>query len=245
MRVGDVMSAETFTTATDLVHEVDAMRAYVMHRMWGYRDEVDNVMQEARLVVWKTAGRYDPDRGDRNTWVFAIVSRVVTHEVHLLGKRAGTVEITESDGEAAPDWLDTAVTHHEHTRWLEPVADAASEIEWAVMVELIRHDGDAQIVAGVLDLRVRTVRAARDRVRALIRSARTAFALLDGDIHPTPVACIPDTGGLCETYAYVDSPVEHAAAALGIMPGVFRTRRALVRRIEALVEQIAFTDARI
>lgn len=238
------MTIEMTTDADVLVREVDGLRRYVASRMYGYRDEIDNAMQEARVVVWRTAHRFDPSR-DPRAWVFGIVARVVTHEVHLLGKRAGTVEITESDGDATPDWLDTAVTHHEHTRWLEPVADAASEIEWAVMVELIRHDGDAQIVAGVLDLQVRTVRAARERVRALIRSARTAFALLDGDIRPTAVACIPDTGGLCETYAYVDSPVEHAAAALGIMPGVFRTRRALVRRIEALVEQIAFTDARV
>lgn len=238
------MTVETMVDADVLIREVDALRRYVTSRMYGYRDEIDNVMQEARIAVWRTAHRFDKSR-DPRAWVFGIVARVVKHEVHLLGNRAATVEVTELDGDAAPDRLETMVSRHERTRWLELVADATSDVEWAVMVELIRHDGDAQIVAEVLDMQVRTVRAARDRVRALIRAARTAFMLLDEDIRPTPVACIPDTGGLCETYAFVDAPVKHASAVLGIMPGVFRTRRALARRIDALVEQIADTQARV
>ena len=234
------MDTTTEETTTLLLREIEGLRRYVQSRMWGFPGEVDNVLQEARISVWKCASRFDPSRGDAAAFAFGIVSNVVTHEVGRLLRAPMTVELTVAEGmsSVSPDALNGLIEEEESTRWFLPVADAANESEWAAMIELARLDGDHVAAAQALGMTVRTFRATRDRMRILVRTARVAFEVLDGGGTPAPEACIPDESGLREILPHLDESPAAASKALGVVEGVFRTRRALARRAVALVHDI-------
>lgn len=233
-----------------LIGEVDRLGRYVQSRMWGFPSEVDNVLQESRLSVWRCADRFDPALGAPEQFVFGVVSRVTSKEIGRLLRQPITTPIEDiswsvSDGK---DVLDVLVDEYEDltqedrvTEWITLVADAASEIEWAAVTALHRFDGDTAEAANYLGMGVGTLRAARGRVRTLVRTARAALEMLELGMVPVASSCVPTEGGMRDILPYIDScpSTQVAAEALGIAEGVYRTRRALARRAVDLVERIA------
>lgn len=237
-------------TAKALVGEVDRLRRYVQGRMWGFPSEVDNVLQEARVTVWRCTPRFDPARGGADAFVFGIVSRVTSKEIGRLMRAPLTAPLEAAEMMATTegaDVLDNLLINFELetqesrvAQWISVVADATSEVEWAAVVALSRFDGDTAAAAASLGTSVGTLRSARGRARALVQTTRAAMALLEVGETPTAERCVPVEGGLRDVLAHVDAPCpSDAAAALGIAEGVYRTRRALVRRAVALVEKLA------
>jgi len=237
-----------------LISEVDQLRRYVQGRMWGFPSEVDNVLQEARVSVWRCADRFDPLLGAPEQFVFGIVSRVTSKQISRLLRQPITTPIEDvswsvTDGTDVLDELvdeyEQLTQEHRVTEWITLVADAASEIEWAAVTALHRYDGDTAEAAAHLGLSVGTLRAARGRVRALVRTTRAALEMLELGMVPIAELCVPAEGGLRDVLPYIDScPTRSAAETLGIAEGVYRTRRALARRAIFLIEHIATSHVR-
>ncbi|MGC0252143.1 sigma factor [Pseudactinotalea sp. Z1748] len=257
------MLQATNPAAQVLLAEVDHLAGYVRRRVLD-PGEVDEALQAIRVQVWRSAHRYDPDLGAPGAFVFGIAAKVTTwHRAGLASRRAqergllssypvdGTGCVSQdrdgrvlgvdvgADRTTVSDPLEVLLAGEGPGPWLQVVADAASHIEWRVIVALARHDGDQVRAAAALQMPVRTLRAARGRVQALALTGLAAQLRFDDGLHADPVLCVPPAGGLREIIGWLPQSAEATAAGLGLSPGTVRNRRALARRALAVAEEVA------
>jgi DNA-directed RNA polymerase specialized sigma24 family protein len=243
MTENDTGGRDSAAPINELLAEVDRLGGWVRDRLWGYPGEWDNVMQQVRVTVWRIAERYAPAKGRPDDFVFGIMRRVTMHELGVLGRQRTTLPlIDETMPSADADLLDVHVSEYESSAWMPLIADAATDIEWAVAVELARRDGDVRVVAAELDMTVRTVRAVRDRVRVVARTVVTALDRADSGLAADPRLCLPDVGGLPEAATLLTVPAREAAEALGLTLGTWRNRAALCRRLLAVAAVVFETS---
>lgn len=221
-----------------LVAEADRLRGYVARRMWGYQSEVDDVMQVARMRLWRSSSAYDPARGGLKTFARRVVANVVTDELRRLQREPRSDPLPEWVHDEQPGPLADLIDEFSRNRLIRLIADHSSQIEWDVFSALVRRDGDARAAAAQLGLPLRTVGAARERVRVLVRTAIAAFGAVDAGADASAAACLPAVGGVREVAEVFDMSTPRAARQLAITIGVFRTRRALVRRSLVLAAEI-------
>lgn len=233
-----VMEVRPAISRDELIGLVDGVRGFVVDRMYGYRSEVDAVMQKIRETVWRCENRYDPLRGRPEEFVFGIARNVVRREIAALGRRPLDVALIEPLVATIParvsDPLTMLVGRFEQHRWIQILADAVTETEWQVVIDLALTDTDHDTVADRFGLTPRTVRAIRERVTLIASTVRAALVLADRGV---PVSsnqltrCVPSQGGLRQALEFLDIDAHTAATELGLAVGSFRNRRALATRL--------------
>jgi len=244
------MTLQMAAVERNLIALVDGLRGFVTDRMRGYRGEVDATMQVIRETVWRNAGRFDESRGRPEDFVFGVARNVVRHELAKLARqpRTATLEVADTAvtvGARCVDPLTILESRQEHAWWVQLLADATSEDEWGVVVELAVSDDSPEQVADRLDLPPRLVRAIRERVTLMGLTVRAALAVAEREdcVSQTALAeCIPKRGGLREVLPYLGARTEDAAAALSVAASTFRNRRALARRLLNLAVAIIGAD---
>lgn len=228
----------------ELAGLVDSWSGYVRARVPAC--DADDVLQTARETVLSRAGGYDRRRGEPGAWVFGIVRVTVkaARRIRAVDKsRTADRDVDEDLPATDEDGTDplTVITRQttDATRWVHAVAAAATAFEWQVIVEFARTEGSSGDVAVALATRPSTVRAARARVAALARAATAAIMARDEGRPVLLEECVPAEGGLADLLPHRRDDEATAAEALGVSRSTFRVRRALLQRIEALVNEIS------
>lgn len=232
----------TAVSAHELAAFVDRWLGYVAARVRPC--DVDDVLQTVRETVLARAVDYDPALGEPGGWVFGIVR--VTVRAARRGQaveyaRTGASEVDDTlpaAGVGAGDPLAFLVEHRDVVEWARLVATAATPFEWRVIVAFAKTEGTSADVAKELDTQPSTVRAARARVAALTRTALTALMARDDDAPVTLERCVPADGGYADLLPYRSADEISSADALGISRPAFRTRRAMLRRLEMLLHDV-------
>lgn len=228
--------------AHELVAYVDRWVGYVAARV--RPSDVDDVLQTVRETVLSRAAYYDPTLGEPGAWVFGIVRVTVR-----AARRGEAVEYARTGGQEiddsvpatalqAGDPLAFLVEHRDVVEWARLVAAAATPFEWRVIVAFAQTEGTSAEVAKELGTQPSTVRAARARVAALTRTALTALMARDDAVPVTLERCVPADGGYADLLPYRSAEEGESAAALGISRPAFRTRRAMLRRLEMLLHEV-------
>lgn len=238
----NVTGEATPPSAHQLAALVDRWAGYVGARV--RQSDVDDVLQAVRETVLSRAMDYDPSRGEPGAWVFGIVRVTV-----LAARRGRAVESAHAAsrevddsipaaGSAAGDPLAFLVEHRDVVEWARLVAAAATPFEWRVIVAFAKTEGTSVDVAALLGTQPSTVRAARARVAALTRTALAAIVARDDDFPVSLERCVPSDGGYAELLPYRSADETASAEALGISRPAFRTRRAMLHRLEMLLHSI-------
>jgi RNA polymerase sigma-70 factor (ECF subfamily) len=141
------------------------------YRLLRDRGEAEEVVQEAFLAVWRTAGRYDATRGSTRTWLLAIVrNRSISLLRARRGQRPATLadDLLPADG---ADLLDQVVPHLD----AEIVRKALGSlpVEQRQAIELAYFDGLTHSeIATLLSLPLGTVKG---RIRLALNHLRAAL----------------------------------------------------------------------
>ena len=100
------LDAELDPRALEVLYERHHVRAFSLAgRIVGSRNQAQDVVHEAFLILWHDAGRYDPTRGPVRTWLMSIVHNRALDSVRRLsirerfqGDASGrAIEPTEND----------------------------------------------------------------------------------------------------------------------------------------------------
>ncbi|WP_157487608.1 hypothetical protein [Leifsonia sp. Root112D2] len=240
MSWGTLAQTENTNCLNELLHAVDSMRAFVIDRMRGRPNEVDQVLQLVRETVWHRAHTFNPNLGGCNAFVFGITRNVVRRE--LVRRTPPTEELDEEIPEVRqPDPLQALVARFDTHRWMRLVADAVGETDWALMVELALTHTDPSVVAREHKLTPRSLRTIRERVAVTAATIRAALAAADGDLPVTAsviVHCLPAQGGLREVAGMLNDDASTIAAKLRIHPGSARARIATAKRLLTVAQTV-------
>ncbi len=102
--------ADADAGAFEVVYDRHSRAAFSLaYRVLGSRPPAEEAVQEAFLAVWRSAGRYRPERGSVGTWVLGIVHH---RSVDVL-RRNVVVERRRSSAEGIEEHL-VAAEHTEH-----------------------------------------------------------------------------------------------------------------------------------
>lgn len=232
----------------ELVAFVDRWFGYVAARVRPC--DVDDVLQTVRETVLSRASDYDPSLGEQGGWVFGIVRmtvRAARRGQAVEYARTGMNEVDDTIpamGTGAGDPLAFLVEHRDIVEWARLVATAATPFEWRVIVAFAQTEGTSADVARVLNTQPSSVRSARARVAALTRTALSAIMARDDDTPVTLERCVPTDGGYADLLPYRSADEVSSANALGISRPAFRTRRAMLRRLEMLLHDVSTNGVR-
>lgn len=236
------MTDEQLTTAPsaeDLMALVGKWSGYVRARV--NRNDAEDVLQTIRETVLSRTSSYDPAFAEPGAWVFGIVRTTVkaarrvraTHNGRFRAVDEGQALVDEGPDGADP--LSVVIAAHPDLRWVRVVADAATSFEWQVIVAYAQNEGCSAEVAELMGSRPSTVRDARARVAALTRTALSATRRAEEGLPVTLEECVPVDGGYADVLPYWHANETVAADALGISRSAFRTRRAMLRRLNLIV----------
>jgi RNA polymerase sigma-70 factor, ECF subfamily len=99
--LGRVAAGDVGDPLVELYHRYAARLYGLGLKLLGERGMAEELVQESFLRLWRSAGRYDPERGSVPTFLFTIARRVA---VDLLRRRASRPLATgEPDGSAVLD----------------------------------------------------------------------------------------------------------------------------------------------
>ena len=237
-----VTGESTVVSPNELVAFVDRWVGYVAARVRPC--DADDVLQTVRETVLSRASDYDPALGEPGGWVFGIVRVTVRAARRVQAVEWARTDTNELDdtiptaGAGAGDPLAFLVEHRDVVEWARLVATAATPFEWRVIVAFAQTEGTSADVAKVLNTQPSSVRSARARVAALTRTALTAIMARDDDAPVTLEQCVPEDGGYADLLPYRSADEVSSADALGISRPAFRTRRAMLRRLEMLLHDV-------
>jgi RNA polymerase sigma-70 factor (ECF subfamily) len=148
-------------------------------RMLGSRSRADDVVQEAFLGLWRTAGRYDRRRGSPRTWILAMVHHRGVDALRRMGaverRRAGE-ERLETVADGGREVLDH-VAEREEARSVRSAMAGLTDPQRQVL-ELAYYGGWTQVeIAERLEVPLGTVKG---RTRGALTALRDAL----GDLAP-------------------------------------------------------------
>lgn len=235
----------TTITEAQLISEVDTLRGFVVHRMPGYRSSTDDVLQRVRETVWKSAWKYDPERGTPTEFVFGITRNVVRAEVRRLGNAKAEVPLADEAYHlqtSGPGPHETVWAASDTDRLLRVIADECSECEWLVVTESALSEKSCEEIGRRLRLCARTVRRIRHRVSEIAGVARRALVIADEQpdlgFEQSIAWCLPDDRLTQQIAELLEKRPVEAAAQVGISVGEFRRLRGQVRRLVDLASSI-------
>jgi len=228
----------------ELTALVDRWARYVRSRVRAC--DVDDVLQSVRETVLRRISDYDPSVGEPGAWVFGVVRVTVgafrrMTAIEYVRQGVEVDDTVRAAGSGAGDPLAFLIENRDVIEWARLVAEAATAFEWRVVVAFAKTEGTSAEVAVELGTQPSTVRAARARVAALARTALVAIDNRDEGLPITLERCVPCDGGYSDVLPYRTADETLAAEALGISRVAFRTRRAMLRRLEGLVHEVQQT----
>jgi RNA polymerase sigma-70 factor (ECF subfamily) len=115
------------------------------------RQLAEDVVQETFVKAWRTASRFDPERGSLRTWLFAIARNVIVDA----RRRAGAVTDTDTDAEPSDDPVDQLLTSIQVSAALERLSPEHRQ----VVVEVHFHGRSCAELSRELRLPASTVRS--------------------------------------------------------------------------------------
>lgn len=94
-------------------------------RSVGDREAAEEIVQDTLLRAWRSADRYDPQKGSMDTWVFTICRNLVIDHHRRRGARPRVVADLEDVGHPAVehDELDRAVESWQVSRGLQALTE--------------------------------------------------------------------------------------------------------------------------
>ena len=139
------------------LHERWAGPLYVFAlRLVGDRESAEEVVQDTLLRVWRSADRFDPDRGSVETWVFTIARNCATDRLRRRSVRPRTVarldEVSVAPDRSQVDRVLEAWVLGEALQSLSPEHREA-------IVEVHYRGRTVRETASLLDLPVGTVKS--------------------------------------------------------------------------------------
>ena len=143
------------------------------HRMTGERQAAEDLMQEAFLKVWRSAGGYRAGRGSVRTWILSIVHNRGIDQLRSMASRRRTQERTEA--EAPRSQPSEAFAEAWRSALQDEVGEALGTLpsEQFEILELAYFSGHTQVeIARMLDLPLGTVKG---RTRLGLKKLRGLF----------------------------------------------------------------------
>jgi len=169
------MDADAF----ERLYDRHAGAAYALaYRIVGTRQAADDVLQDAFLTVWRSAGHYDPRLGRARSWILAVVrNRAIDHLRRLTRiKERETPDDARAEREPAParEQTEAAALRRAAGEEARGLLGELSDDQRRV-IELAFYSGYSHSeIAGLLELPLGTVKARMNRGLARMRRVLTA-----------------------------------------------------------------------
>jgi RNA polymerase sigma-70 factor (ECF subfamily) len=172
--------AASDAAAFEVVFERHVDAAFSLaYRMSGRRGLADEIVQEAFLSIWRSAGRYDRARASVRTWVLGIIHNRAVDAL----RRSDVHDRRRASADGLDEVLEASQrTEDEVGRKLEAteIRDALAELpsEQARVIELAYFGGFTHTeIANMLELSVGTVKG---RMRLGLQKLRSQLAVAEG-----------------------------------------------------------------
>jgi RNA polymerase sigma-70 factor, ECF subfamily len=161
--------------AFEVVYNRHADSAFSLaYRMLGTRAAAEEVVQEAFLAVWRSGGRYSPDRGSVRNWLLGIVHHRAVDALrrHVAHQQRRAGDETEIEDRASDQLTDVEAARREQARGVRAALDALPE-EQSRVIELAYFGGYTQgEIAELLGVPLGTIKG---RARLGLDKLRTAL----------------------------------------------------------------------
>ena len=147
------------------------------YRMMGERQEAEDVVQEAFIKVWRSAGGYRVGRGSVRTWVLSIVHNRGIDQLRSLASRRRTQDKVEASAPTSQPSEAFAETWHNSQR--EQVREALGTLpkEQVKILELAYFSGYTHVeISEMLGVPLGTVKG---RMRLGLKKIRDYFGSRD------------------------------------------------------------------
>lgn len=151
-----------------------------VHRTIGHRGDVDDACQNAWVLIWKTAHRYDPARGSATAWISMLTRRAAIDSLRARPRWIVSSAISE-DGRAdalAPGTAPASGESRETARSLRRAFDRLPPAQQTVLSLACSHGLSARQIADAQGLPLHLVQrlTARglDRLRGMIDASTVA-----------------------------------------------------------------------
>ena len=148
--------------------------------MMGEKHSAEDLVQDALLKVWRSAGRYRAERGSVRTWILSIVHNRGIDQLRSLSSRRRTQEKVEA--EAPTSQPSEAFAESWRNSQREQVRAAMSTLppEQLKILELAYFSGYTHVeIADMLVLPLGTVKG---RMRLGLKKIRAFFDTRDGAV---------------------------------------------------------------
>ena len=143
------------------------------YRMMGERQAAEDLAQDAFLKVWRSAGRFRPERGSVRTWVLSIVHNRGIDQLRSMASRRRTQDRVERS--APRSQPSEAFAEAWRNRQREQVREALGSLpaEQSKILELAYFSGYTHVeISNLLDLPLGTVKG---RMRLGLKKIREYF----------------------------------------------------------------------
>ena len=137
-------------------------------------DLAEDVVQEIFIDVWKSAGRYDPDRGSEATFITTIARRRLIDHQRRMGRNAEPTELEEelSDGEEAGNLVELADEARVALEAIDELEPDRRRVLRLAIVDGLTHTQIAEITRLPLGTVKSHARRGLERVRRTLEDRR-------------------------------------------------------------------------
>lgn len=169
-------------SAFDLVHKRFAgLVARQVHRAIGHRGDVDDACQNAWVLIWRTAHRFDPSRGSAAAWISMLARRAAIDSLRARPRWVLASALSEdgaADTYAPPTLPEAEGESGETSKSLRRAFDRLPQSQQTVLSLACSHGLSARQIAEAQGLPLHLVQrlTARglDRLRGMIDASTVA-----------------------------------------------------------------------
>ena len=152
------------------------------YRMMGEQQAAQDLVQDAFLRVWRSAGSYRQERGSVRTWILSIVHNRGVDQLRSGARRRRTQEKIEASGQTSqPSEAFAEVERRSKRQHVRAVLDTLPPEQLKVL-QLAYFSGYTQAeIAELLNLPLGTVKG---RMRLALKKMRDRFESPEGTVEP-------------------------------------------------------------
>ena len=160
--------------AFGVLYDRHSRAAYSLaYRMMSEKHSAEDLMQEAMVKVWRSAGSYRVERGSVRTWVLSIVHNRGIDQLRALASRRRTQEKVEAEAPRSQPSEAFAESWRNSQRDQVRAAMSTLPAEQVKILELAYFSGYTQVeIADMLDIPLGTVKG---RMRLGLKKIRDFF----------------------------------------------------------------------